>query len=319
MFGLKRRQFFKSAIVIAAGSLMGCGGSSSAGPHKPTVVVTCSILGDLAKQVAGDRIPLTVLVGPDADTHSYEPTPTDASTIARADLVLENGLEFENWLDKLYSASGSKAVRVVVTRGVKALKMEEDVDPSKKDDQSRAVEKGETDPHAWHDVRNAIVMVQNVAEGLSKADPEDATYFDANAKAYVKELEALDAGVVEQVAALPAERRKLVTTHDALGYFARRYGFKVLGSGLNSLSTESGDPSAKELSEMIKRIKESGVPTIFLENIQNSKLMEQISSEAHVKIGRPLFTDALGKPGSEGDTYLKLVRYNVKAIVEGLK
>jgi len=316
----RSRRFFITTLIIG---MFAFGAGLLAAPaladDKPAVVVTFSILGDLVKQVAGDKVRFVVLVGPDSDTHTYEPTPGDANAIANAKLIFENGLEFENWLDKLYAASGSKATRVVVTEGVKSHKMSDDVDPSNKDLDKNPDEKAETDPHAWHDVKNVIIMVRHIQEGLTQLDPADADTFKANAVAYTKQLEALDADLVDMVNKLPVARRKLVTTHDALGYFARRYGFVVLGSGLNSISTESADPSAKEMTELINRIRNSGVPTIFLENIQNSKLMEQISTEAHVKISPPLFTDALGKPGTDGDTYLKLMRYNVKTIVEGLK
>lgn len=292
------------AVVVAA-----CGGGSAADPARPTddrlrVVATFSILGDVVANVGGDRVALTTLVGPDGDAHVYEPTPQDAAAIANAAVVFENGLGFEAWLDELVEGSGTTAVRVVTTNGIEAgVLVEEGVE--------------EQDPHVWQDVRNEIVVAEHVRDALVAADPDGKDAYEANAAAYMDELEALDAEIEERVASLPAERRKLVTTHDAFGYFARRYGFEIVGTAL-PLSTEAADPAAGDVAALVDRIEAAGVPAIFAENIENQALLERIANDAGVEPGPDLYSDALGPAGSAGATYLGMMRTNVDAIVGAL-
>lgn len=292
------------AVVVAA-----CGGGSGADPAGPTddrlrVVATFSILGDVVANVGGDRVALTTLVGPDGDAHVYEPTPQDAAAIANAAVVFENGLGFEAWLDELVEGSGTTAVRVVTTDGIEAgVLVEEGVE--------------EQDPHVWQDVRNEIVVAEHVRDALVAADPDGKDAYEANAAAYMDELEALDAEIEERVASLPAERRKLVTTHDAFGYFARRYGFEIVGTAL-PLSTEAADPAAGDVAALVDRIEAAGVPAIFAENIENQALLERIANDAGVEPGPDLYSDALGPAGSAGATYLGMMRTNVDAIVGAL-
>ena len=177
----------------------------------------------------------------------------------------------------------------------------------------------EHDPHVWHDVQNAIHMVEAIRDELVKVDPAHADKYQANAAAYLQQLQDLDKWVVEQVATLPEANRKLVTSHDTFGYFSRRYGFQVVGTALSSFSTEASDPSAADFAKLIEAIKAAKVPAIFAENVQNPKLMQRLAQEAGVKLAPPLYTDALGKEGSEGDTYIKMMRYNVTTIVNSLK
>jgi zinc/manganese transport system substrate-binding protein len=298
------------ASVIAGMALAACGGGQAPAPSaagKLKVVATFSILGDWVQAVGGDKIELRVLVGPDADAHDFEPTPNDSKALSEAKLIFENGLGFEHWLDKLYQSSGSKASRVAATEGLTPLKIE------------LGKEAGEIDPHAWHDVKNAISAVKVIREALMKADPKNAETYQTNAEAYLKELELLDQFILDQVKTLPTAQRKLVTNHDTFGYFAKRYSFALIGSALSSVSTEAGDPSAADLAKVVREIKDAKVPVVFAENVKNVKVMQQIAKEANVQLGATLFTDALSKEKNEGSTYLKMMRYNVTTIVNSLR
>jgi ABC-type Zn uptake system ZnuABC Zn-binding protein ZnuA len=245
--------------------------------------------------------------------------------LAEADLVFQNGLGFEPWLDDLYAASGSKATRVVVTEPIEPTKAaagdEHAVESTPAADERIAGAdqgQGEFDPHVWSDAGNAIRMVEVIRDALVKADATHADTYTANAEQYLAKLKTLDDFIVAETNRLPPERRKLVTDHDALGYFAKRYGYEIVGTALGSISTETADPSAGELAELVEQIKAAGAPAIFAENVQNPDLMGRIASEAGVELGPTLYTDALGEPGSDGDTYLKLMRYNVTSIVTAL-
>jgi ABC-type Zn uptake system ZnuABC Zn-binding protein ZnuA len=498
------------------------------------VVATYSILGDIVQNIAGDNIKLTILVGPDGDSHVYEPTPQDAIALAEADLIFENGLEFETWLDDLYESSGSTATRIVVSDGIEPLAFEEHdhedehahedehmgedehaheheevvdlspwagewvtgwsfgveamqpafdailavvpeltrenifnyyeagnqsafdtfsvegdqvtfVDASgtatcaysfggnetviafptelwslfSTDDEACAAyrylllmpphspepgssphahfrygstsfeeliaddsawypsiypagttseqvtnawitsarmvglyiasvqgievalteeeqaaaqsetdphegedhhdhEHGEFDPHIWHDPNNGIVMVANIRDALVEADPTNAEAYTANAETYTAQLTQLDTYIREQVATIPAANRILVTSHDTFGYFADEYGFVVLNV-LGSVSTDAADPGAGEIAELVAEIQASGVPAIFTENVTNPALVEQVANEAGVIVAPTLYTDALGQPGTPGETYLSMLRYNVDTIAEALR
>ena len=290
--------------LIAALLAAGCSGNGGSATGQLRVVATHSILGDLVQNVGGNQIELRTLVGPGADAHEFEPSPADGVALAEAVLIFENGLEFETWLDDLYAASGSKATRVVVTEGIEPLAAAED-------------DHSALDPHVWHDVTNVMRMVERIRDSLVQADPARADTYTANAVAYLAQLRELDAWIVDQVDTLPVNRRKLVTSHDTFGYFAQRYGFEILGTVLG-VSTEVADPSAGDIAELVEDIKAAGVPAIFAENVSNPKLMEQIANEAGVQLAPALYTDALGEPGSAGDTYLKMIRYNVTTIVTAL-
>jgi zinc/manganese transport system substrate-binding protein len=274
---------------------------------KLNVVATFSILGDLVQTVAGDNIQLHTLVGPDGDTHTYEPIPADGVALSQAQVIFENGLGFETWLDKLYTASASKATRVVVTSGVTPGRF------------AIGAAAGETDPHAWQDVTYSMGMVNIIRDTLAAQDPAHAAAYQANAAAYLQQLQDLDSYIQRQSGSLPAARRKLVTNHDALGYFAKRYGYQVIGDVLGAISTEASEPSAAEIARLIDEIKSAGVPAIFTENIENSAVISQVAQEAGVRVAPPLYTDALGKPGTAGDSYLKMMRYNIGTIVAALK
>jgi zinc/manganese transport system substrate-binding protein len=226
--GVVSRRF---VLLLFAGVVsipgVGCGSEAARRPGKLRVVATFSILGDLVKHVADDEADVVTLVGPDGDAHTFEPTPTDGVAVAEADILFENGAGLEGWLDKLYKSSGSRGQRVTVTDGLKLREAEQD---------------HEKDPHVWHDVQNAIHMVEVIRDHLVQADPDHAGQYRANASSYLARLHSLHRWVEEAAGTLPPERRKLVTSHDTFGYFAGRYGFEITGTALASFSTETADP-----------------------------------------------------------------------------
>jgi len=299
--------------------------TNSAAQTRLKVVATFSILGDWIANVAGDKVDLKVLVGAGSDTHTYEPSPADSATLSEADLIFEIGAEFETWLDALVESSGTKAKRIVLTEGFELLPFEghehahegEDMHHGGEGDKEGEHEHGEFDPHIWHDVSLVMKMVERIRDALIEADSANAESYTLQASLYIAELGLLDGEMLLAVDEIPEARRILITTHETFAYFGARYGFKV-DSALG-VTTEAADPSAGEIAELIERVKASGVPAIFADNVSNPRLMEQIAREAGVKLAPPLFTDALGEKGSEGETYVKMMRYNLRTIVEALK
>jgi zinc/manganese transport system substrate-binding protein len=292
------------------------------GPGVPLqVVASFSIRGALVKNVGGEAVAVTTLIGPGVDAHTYDPAPADLVVLSQADVIFENGLGFEPWLDRFFASAQPPGARVVTTEGItprEAGADEEHVGEAQPAEDG-APEHGQFDPHVWHDVANVIVMVGNIRDALVAADPTRAELYKANAAAYIAELEALDASIREQMGTMPPERRKLVTSHDTFGYFAAAYGFEIIGTALGSLSTEAGDPSARDIATLITEIEEAGVPAIFAENVANPDLMESIAAEAGVTLAPTLYTDALGPAGSPGDTYVGMMQSNVTTIVDALK
>jgi ABC-type Zn uptake system ZnuABC Zn-binding protein ZnuA len=290
-------------------------------PSEPIqVVASFSILGDLVKNVGGEAVAVTTLIGPGVDAHTYDPAPADLVVLTQAAVVFENGLGFEPWLDGFFASTQPPGARVVVSERITPRAAGEDGEHAgaEQPEAGAAGEHGQVDPHVWHDVANAIVMVGNIRDALTAADPARAELYEANAAAYIAELEALDASIRQQVATLPEERRKLITSHDTFSYFAAAYGFDVLGTALGSLSTEAGDPAARAIATLISQIEEAGVPAIFAENVANPDLMTSIAADAGVALAPPLYTDALGPPGSPGETYVGMMESNVATIVDAL-
>lgn len=286
-----------AAILLAACAARGAGRQPSG---KVRVVASFSVVGEIINNVGGDRIELTTLVGPGLDTHTFNPSPKDAAALAEAELIVQNGFGFEYWLDDLYTASGSTAPRVVLTEGLRPI-----------------MAGSETDPHVWHSAANVERMVSNAAAALAQVDPASASVYQTNSAAYLAQLRALDDWIIEQVKTVPPERRILVTTHDTFAYFAQRYDFQILGSILPT-STEGASPSAEELAALVTAVRAAGVPAVFAENVSSSSLLNQVAAEARVHVIDSLYTDALGPPGSDGDTYLGMMRHNVRAIVLAL-
>jgi zinc/manganese transport system substrate-binding protein len=262
------------------------------------VVASFSILGDFVKNVGGDRVNVTTLVGPDGDVHVYTPAPADAKKIADAKLLVINGIGLEGWLPRLLQASGRKAPIIIATRGIAPLKAGSDADP-----------------HGWQSVANAKVYVTNISDALVAADPADAGTFRANAQAYLTKLDALDREVREAVAQIPPARRKVISTHDAFGYFAAAYGIEFIAP--LGVSTES-EASARDIAGIITQIRAAKIPAVFLENISDPRLISQIASETGARVGGTLYSDSLTGEKGGAPTYIDMVRHNIKTLTSAL-
>lgn len=295
---------FVSIFVVALVALVGPA-SANADAARLNIVATFSILGDFAKNVGGERVNVTTLVGPNSDTHVYTPTPSDAKKITDAKLVIVNGLGLEGWLPRLVKSSGSKAATVVATKGIATRKIEDghSHDPS------------DADPHAWQSVVNAKTYVTNIRDALIAADPAGAEAYKANAASYLSKLDALDRDVREAVAKIPPERRSVISTHDAFGYFAAAYGIKFIAP--QGVSTES-EPSARDIAAIISQIKKQKIPAVFLENVSDPRLMRRIAAETGANIGGTLYSDSLTDEKGPAPTYIDMVRHNIKALTSAL-
>ena len=287
-------RFWLIGLVIATSAL-----SLSAHAQEPlNVVASFSIIGDFVRNVGGDRISVTTLVGPNGDVHVYAPAPADARKIADAKLLVVNGLGLEGWLPRLVQSSGSKAVIVTATGGITPLKLDQ-----------------AADPHAWQSVADARIYVANIRDALVAADPADAAAFRANAAGYLAKLDALDREVRSSVAQIQPERRKVISTHGAFGYFAAAYGIEFIAP--LGVSTES-EASAHDIADIITQIRTEKIPAVFLENISDVRLIRRISAETGARIGGTLFSDSLSDEKGDAPTYIELVRHNIKALTSAL-
>jgi zinc/manganese transport system substrate-binding protein len=292
-------------IALAMTLLLGL----SAGAHaaeKVKAVASFSILGDMVRQVGGDRVDVVTLVGPDGDAHVYEPTPADAKTLAGADILFVNGLGFEGWMERLDKSSGFKGKTVVASTGVTPRQMLEDEDGKPK---------RITDPHAWQSLANGKLYVANIRDDLIAVDPEGKAAYEANATKYLEAIAKEEAIVKETLGKLPEARRKIITSHDAFGYFGAAYGLQVIAP--EGVSTES-EASAKDVAKIIRQIRQEKIPAVFLENMSDKRLLEQISRETGAKIGGELYTDALSDAGGPAPTYLQMFRHNVETLTAAL-
>ena len=294
------------SLVLAATAMFACAGAVQAG-EPLRVVATFSILGDLVKQVGGDAVQVTTLVPPGGDAHSYQPTPGDAKTIVQARLVVVNGLNMEGWLDRLIKASGTKAPVAVASSGVKAATMEEETGGGGK---------LATDPHAWQDLANGRVYVHNIAEALASADPANAAGFRQRAESYDRELADLDGWVRRQISQVPAAKRKIITSHDAFGYFGRAYGIAFLAPV--GLSTES-EPTAAGLGRLSNQIRKEGIKALFIENMTDPRLIKTLARDTGAVVGGTVYSDSLSKDGGPADSYVKMFHHNVPAFVEAMQ
>ncbi len=266
------------------------------------VVASFSILADFVRQIGGDKVEVEALVGPNGDVHVYEPSPADARSLAKAKLIVVNGLALEGWMSRLIEASGAKAPVIVATKGVTPRQGEEDG-------------KIGVDPHAWQNVANAKIYVANILDGLVAADPADADYFQARAKAYDLTLDETEKNVRATIAAIPPERRMIITTHDAFGYFGAAYGFTFIAP--EGLSTES-EPSARDVARLIAQIRRDHAPAVFLENISDPRLMSRIAKESGAKTGGALFSDSLSPPNGPAATYIAMMNHNIVELKKAL-
>jgi zinc/manganese transport system substrate-binding protein len=289
---MHRRSVLSAALIA---SLLLVPGTAPAADGRLKVVASFSILGDIVKHVGGDRLEVTTLVGPDGDAHVFEPTPADAKAVAGAAVVFVNGLGFEGWMERLIQASGYEGPLVVASEGVKSRGMDED---------GQTV----TDPHAWQDLKNGRLYVENVAAGLAAADPQGAAAYRAAAAAYAAELTAKDKWVRDELAVVPEGQRKIITSHDAFGYFGAAYGVAFVAPV--GVSTED-EPSAAGVAQLVRQMKAEGVRVVFIENMTNPKLVEMLAGEAGAGVGGTLYADALSPAGGPADTYLKMFDNNL--------
>jgi zinc/manganese transport system substrate-binding protein len=281
-----------AAVMLAAG----CGDDSGSSGSGPTVVATTTQVADLVREVGGDRVNVDGMLRPGGDPHDYEPRPSDVASVAKAEVVFRSGGEVDHWLDDVIGNAGGDAQVVSLIDSVHRL--------------------GD-DPHWWQNPRNAILAVGAIRAALVKADPAGKPGYDRRAAAYVRKLQTLDAAIARCVDRVPPGKRKLVTTHDALGYFADRYGVKVVGAVIPSLSTQA-QASARDVDKLVNQIRDEGVAAIFPEAAVTQKLEQAISREAGAKVGGRLYADTLGPEGSGAATYLDAMRHNATALVDGM-
>ena len=290
-----------AALLALALGVVACGSDHEEPNAKgPRVVATTTQLADLARNVAGDRASVTGILTPNSDPHDYEPRPSDARALAGAGLVLQSGGDVDAWLGDLVKSAGADA-RVVT--------LIDDV-------HTRKGGGGKVDPHWWQDPRNTEIAVRRIRDALAQADPGGTAIYDANAEAYLGRLGALDTAIARCMDAIPANRRRLVTNHDALGYFADRYGIDVVGAVIPALSTEAR-ASAGETQRLVDTVRREHVSTIFPESSVNPKLEKAIAAEAGAQVGPALWADSLGPRGSTGSTYLTSLRFNAESMAEG--
>jgi zinc/manganese transport system substrate-binding protein len=292
-------------VALAFALLLGLAGGAQAA-DKLKAVASFSILGDMVRNVGGDRVEVTALVGPDGDAHVYEPTPADAKNLAAAKILFVNGLGFEGWMDRLENSSGFKGKLVVASKGVQPRQMVEE-----EGGKSEEI----TDPHAWQSLANGKLYVANIRDGLIAVDPDGKATYEANAAKYLDQITAEETAVQVALGKLPVERRKIITSHDAFGYFGAAYGIEVIAP--EGVSTES-EASAQDVAKIIRQIKAEKVPAVFMENIADHRLLDQIARETGAKIGGTLYTDALSPHSGPAGTYLDMFRSNVETLTAAL-
>jgi zinc/manganese transport system substrate-binding protein len=291
---LSRRTLLAAAALLVA--------TPTFAADKVPVVASFSILGDMVHEIGGDRITVKTLVGPNGDAHVYNPTPADAKAVAGAKVIFINGLGFEGWIERLAKASGTRAQQIVATKGVVSHQME---------DEGKTV----TDPHAWQSIANAKLYTANIRDGLIAADPEGKAAYEANATAYLAKLDALETEVKDAVAQIPEGKRRIITTHDAFGYFAQSYGLEFLSA--QGVSTEA-EATPKQVAKLIRQIKDTGIKAVFLENMADKRLTTRIAKETGVALGGELYADALSLPNGPAPTYIDMIRNNVKLMTAAL-
>ena len=302
------RHFFQKLQIFWAAWLLTamCFISAPSWAAEPLpVTASFSILGDLVRVVGGDRVSVTTLVGPNEDAHVFEPTPSDAKSILHSKLLVINGLGFEPWAQKLAQSAGYKGALLLATQGVKARNMS-----------APAGHTQEADPHAWQNPANVVIYVRNIAQSLTQLDPAGAATYQRNRDVYIADLVALDHWAQAQFATLPSDKRKVITPHDAFGYFAEHYQVTFLAP--QGLSTNA-EPSAKQVAQLIRQIKREKIKAVFVENMSNPKLLAQITADAGVTLGAKLYVDALSGPADTGASYLKMMQHNVAQLVAGMQ
>ncbi|MDX9671909.1 MULTISPECIES: metal ABC transporter substrate-binding protein [unclassified Pseudomonas] len=286
------------ALLVLFGLLLSMSLSAA---EKLPVVTSFSILADMVHQVGGEHIQITNMVGPDADAHTYEPTPDDAKALLKAKLIIKNGLGFEPWLDRLVTSTGTQARLISASHGVIPRSLDEDGDTI-------------PDPHAWHNLANTELYIANITKALIAADPANKADYQRNSQTYLKQIYALLAEAKAQLGSLPPGNRKIVTSHDAFGYLGQAYGIDFMAP--QGLSTER-EPSAAEVAALIKQIRQAKVKAVFMENIKDARLLKQIAEESGAHIGGTLYSDALAASGP-ASTFAGLFEYNLNTLYDAL-
>jgi zinc/manganese transport system substrate-binding protein len=281
---------------------------SQAQSEKIRVVATFSILHDLVTQIGGERVEVTALVGPDGDAHVYAPSPADARKLAQAQLIVSNGIGLEGWMSRLIRSSGSKALAIEASRGITPLKA--------KDHHGHAHDHGDQDPHAWQDVSHIRHYVSQIRDALIQIDPSGKAAYEVRTLRYLEELALLDKDIRLQIAQIPQERRKVITGHNAFGYFEKAYGIDFIAP--QGVSTES-EASARDVARLIRLIRREKAPAVFLENISDERLIIRIGQETGAKLGGRLYSDALSPPSGPAGTYITMMRHNLRTMTEALK
>ena len=322
IFGKNTLLIFASLLVLLALPV------TAHSAEKIRALATFSILGDMVKRIGGQHVVVTTLVGPDGDTHVYRPTPAAAKAMNEANLLIVNGLGFEGWLDRLVEASGFNGSRVVVTKGIEAIPYKEGNDhdehskdkhdehsKDKHDDDHASHDHGAFDPHAWQSLVNAEIYVNNITAALAQIAPNNAAKFYQNRAVYIAEIKELDRYIREMVASLSQKNRTVVTSHDAFQYFGRDYGLTFIAP--QGMSTES-EASAKDVAHLIKQIRAKHISAVFIENVADPRLIQQIAKETGVTIGGTLYPGALSGPNGPAFTYLRMLRHNATMLIQAL-
>ncbi len=296
------------SLAFAALLLIALTGNAAAAPLK--VVATFSVLGDMVATIAGDRVALTTIVGGDGDTELYQPTPGDARALAGASMLVMNDInpEFEPWLEGLIKQSGFKGTKLVASRGAKIITEEEE---------GHGGSKGgpKSDQHAWHDLSNGAIYARNIGAGLAVADPANADFYKTRTDAYIAEIKKLDTWAKVEIATVPKAKRQVITSHDGFEYLGKAYGIKLIPA---RGWVNDKEPSAEDVSRLIAQVRQNKIKALFVENMNDPRVIERVAREGDATIGGTLYSDALSRPGGEADTYLKMARHNIEALKAGM-
>lgn len=323
----------RRVLGMAGGALVLGAWSARAVSREPLpVVATFSILGDMVREIGGERVAVTTIVGPNSDAHSFEPTPGDAKALQQARVLVLNGLDFETWLPRLAQASGFEGLKVLASEGVTVRRLSQahgadghhdhdhadhdHADHYHADTEKHGHTHGEVDPHAWQDLSNGMIYARNIAAGLARADPRNASYYESRASGYVARMKALDNEVRTALAAIPPERRRVISSHDAFGYFGDAYGIEFIP--VTGLSNQA-EPSARDVARIIKQAREAQVSGVFIENMSSPVMAQQIARESGALMGGTLYADALGPADQPASSYLGMFSWNAGRLVYVLK
>src|SRR5688500_16351654 len=301
--------------AVLAACILASGPASA--QDKPVAVVTFSILADLTQRIAGDHAQVLTLVGPNGDAHVFEPGPKESAELAGADLLIANGLGFEPWLHRVEDASGFKGKVIVASEGITPLAAEEEQEGEEHEAEAEGGHHHEgVDPHAFQDLANAQIYVANIAKGLSEVAPDYTADFKANADKLIAQIAALDRQLKADFAAIPQDKRRVLTSHDAFHYFGRAYGIEFVS--VQGLSTEA-EPTADDLVKVVRQARAGDLSAIFLENMSDPRLAETVARESGVRMGGALYADALSDPGGPAPDYLSLIRHNAKQLLAAMQ